>query len=421
MLTFSQYLSEVQTYNLWSYSFITEAKQGKNLHLEHLEDEVLNNGIDGTRAAINFLRSLRDMLQGNTTSSVDITVKWDGAPAIFAGVNPDNGKFFVGTKGVFNKDPKLNYTSEDIDANHPSPGLNSKLKVALEHLPKLGITGVLQGDLLFTENDLEEKKIDGKSYITFQPNTIVYAVPKEDSSEIKRAKMGIVWHTTYKGDRLEDMKASFGANVTNLKKTPDVYFSDASFRDTSGTINFTKSETEQMNALLSAAGKKFREFNSPFVKEFIGDSQAILMTKTFNNSKVRAGQQITNTLAHANELVDYIEQRLQKEVDKVKTEKTKLAKTQVKDKYVQYFKNNLDKLKVIFDMQNLLVDAKNLVIKKLENSRGAMDTFIRTENGYQVTAPEGFVAIDKIGNAVKLVNRLEFSQANFNATKNWSK
>ena len=146
--------------------YLAEAKEGKNLHLEHLEDEVLNGGINGTRAAINFLRSLRDMLAGNVKKSVNVSVKWDGAPAVFAGINPENGKFFVGTKGVFNKNPKVNYTNTDIDANHSSAGLNAKLKVALKYLPSLGIKEVLQGDLLFTQDDLSTETIDGKSYIT---------------------------------------------------------------------------------------------------------------------------------------------------------------------------------------------------------------------------------------------------------------
>ncbi len=241
MITFAEYLAE--------------GTEGKNLHLEHLEDEVLNNGVNGTRAAINFLQSLRDMLAGNTKSSVNVTVKWDGAPAVFAGINPENGKFFVGTKGVFNKNPKVNYTNADIDANHSSPGLNSKLKVALKHLPKLGIKDVLQGDMLFTQDDLSTETIDGKSYLTFQPNTIVYAVPKESSSKIKKAKMGIVWHTTYSGEKLEDMRATFGANINGLKKTDDVYFTDADYRDTSGTDNFNKAETASITNVLSSAVK----------------------------------------------------------------------------------------------------------------------------------------------------------------------
>ena len=388
---------------------------------EHLEDEVLNNGINGTRGAINFLRSLRDMLAGSTKSSVNVTVKWDGAPAVFAGINPENGKFFVGTKGVFNKNPKVNYTNADIDANHPSPGLNSKLKAALKYLPKLGIKDVLQGDMLFTQDDLSTETIDGKSYLTFQPNTIVYAVPKESSSKIKKAKMGIVWHTTYTGEKLEDMRATFGANISGLRKTDDVYFTDADYRDTSGTVNFNKAETASITKVLSSAGKKFRELKSSFMNDLMNDNNLLILVKTFNNVKVREGQKISNTTKHTGEMIKYINVKLQKDIDKIKTEKNREIKTKNKNELISYITKNRVNFKNIFDMQNLLVDAKNMVIRKLEKAKGAMDTFIRTENGYRVTAPEGFVAIDRMGDAVKLVDRLEFSRANFNAAKAWDK
>ena len=400
---------------------IEAAKEGKNLHLEHLEDEVLNNGIDGARAAINFLQSLRDMLAGNAKKSVNVTVKWDGAPAVFAGINPENKKFFVGTKGVFNKNPKVNYTESDIDTNHSSPGLNSKLKVALKHLPKLGITDVLQGDMLFTNDDLSTETIDGKSYITFQPNTIVYAVPKESASKIEKAKMGIVWHTTYSGKKLEDMRASFGANISGLTKTNDVWFSDADYRDTSGTVNFNKTETSSITKVLSTTGKKFRQLSSSFMKSLMSREDVLILIKTYNNTKVREGQAISNTVKHTSDMVKYVDAKLQKEIDKLRTPKVKDAKTKIKDEIVGYLSAHRGDLKNIFDMQNLLVEAKSMVIRKLEMAKGVMDTFIRTEDGYRVTAPEGFVAIDELGSAVKLVDRLEFSHNNFTAAKNWTK
>jgi hypothetical protein len=401
--------------------YLTEAKEGKNLHLEHLEDEVLNNGINGTRAAINFLQSLRDMLAGNAKSSVNVTVKWDGAPAIFAGINPENDKFFVGTKGVFNATPKVNYTDADIDANHSAPGLNSKLKIALKYLPKLGITDVLQGDMMFTQDDLSTETIDGKSYLTFQPNTIVYAVPKESSDKIKKAKMGIVWHTTYSGDTLQSMRASFNTNIKGLTKTNDVWFTDADYKDTSGTINFNKAETSTITSVLSQAGKTFSKFNSQFTKQLMSRQDVVLLIKTFNNVKVREGQKISNTSKHSQELIKYVGVKMQKNIDSVKTLKTKEAKQKIKDELISFLTSNKGNLKTIFDMQNLLTDAKNMIIRKLEKARGVMDTFIRTDNGYRVTAPEGFVAIDQMGDAVKLVDRLEFSQANFTAAKNWAK
>ena len=197
------------------FSQLNEDKGGKNLHLEHLEDEILNYGVDGGRAAINFLRSLRDMLAGASRSSVNMTVKWDGAPAIFAGIDPEDGEFFVAKKSVFNVNPKLYKTDAEIDADL-SGALVGKFKIALAEFSKLGIKGVLQGDLMFTD-DVDTTTIDKEKYYTFQPNTIVYAIPVDSDlgTVINKANIGIVWHTTYTGDALQDMKASFGADISS--------------------------------------------------------------------------------------------------------------------------------------------------------------------------------------------------------------
>ena len=398
--------------------FLTEAK---NLHLEHLEDEILNNGVIGTRDSINFLRSLRDMLAGNVKSSVNVTVKWDGAPAIFAGINPENGQFFVGTKGVFNKNAKINYTSEDIDRNHPSSGLNNKLKVALTELSKLGITEVLQGDMMFTQEDLKKESIDGKQYITFQPNTIVYAIPMESASQILKSSMGIVFHTTYSGKTMEDMSASFNVNLRGLSKNSGVWFSDANYKDTSGTINFNKEETKKITSILSDAGKTFRKLDSNVLSLIVEDEEIKTLIKTFNNTKVRAGEKIKNTKMHTAGLIAYIYDNAKKDVDKVKRPQNKAIKQQNMDRKMKFFRSNSSKLVKIFDMQNLLVSAKNMIVKKLEGAKGVADTFIKTPKGFKTTNVEGFVAIDKIGKAVKLVDRLEFSQNNFNAAKAWDK
>jgi len=405
--------------------YLTESKEGKNLHLEHLEDEVLNGGVIGTRGAISFLQSLRDMLAGHATGrTVNLTTKWDGAPAIFAGINPENGKFFVGTKGVFAQNAKLNYTNADIDANHPGEGLNAKLKLALRYLPELGIDGILQGDMMFASSDLKTEIIDGKSYVTFQPNTIVYVIPEDSSlaKTIKSAKMGIVWHTSYSGDTMVDMKASFGADIGKLKKSKNVWYRDASFVDASGTATFTKQETEALNAILSQAGSLFRTI-SPRTMNFIASNDTYkIAIKAWNNLKVRGGQEITNTTQHVAGLIATMEEKLNKSIIEAKKADTKKKREMEKKIVMDFYKTNKNELKKIFDLQNLLVRAKNMIVKKLQTVQDAVGTYLRTDaTGLKVTAPEGFVAIDHIGKAVKLVDRLEFSQANFNAVKNWSK
>jgi len=405
--------------------YITESKkEGANLHLEHLEDEVLNRGVAGTRDAINFLMSLRDMLAGHSETRVNVTTKWDGAPAVFCGINPDNGKFFVGTKGVFNANPKLNYTNADIDENHKGEGLNAKLKVALRYLPKLGIKGILQGDMMFAKGDIKEETIDGQDYITFQPNTIVYAVPADSklADMMLAAQIGIVFHTSYTGKSMDDMKASFNIDINNLTRTKDVWFRDAYFVDASGTATFTEDETKQINRVLSDAGSRFRSISSMVLNRIASSDILQVQIKTFNNTKVRAGEPIKNTAQHTRELIKWIEDKHNKEILAAKKEETKKKRIAEKNEMMRFFRSYSGELQKIFDIQNDIVLAKNMIIKKLQQLRQVTGTFLKTDNGFKVTNPEGFVAVDKLkGNAVKLVDRLEFSLANFSAAKAWSK
>jgi Family of unknown function (DUF6267) len=398
-------------------------KQDKNVHLEHIEDEIINRGVAGGRDAINFLRSLRDMLAGHSASKVNITTKWDGAPAIFCGINPENGEFFVGTKSVFNKDAKLNYTDDDIDKNHPGEGLNDKLKVALAFLPKLGIKGILQGDMMFTKADLQRKQIDGEDYITFQPNTIVYAVPIDSklAKVMMAAQLGVVFHTSYSGKTMADMKASFNIDIGRLQTTKDVWFRDASFTDTSGSATFTEVETKEITRLLSSAGRTFQGINSMTLNRISASDVYSTYIKTFYNTKVRAGVKITNTRQHTQEMIKWIEEKLNKSIQEAKKEDTKQKRISEKNQIMRFFRNASSDLILMFDFMNEIIDAKLMIVRKLETIK-SIGTFIRTEDGFKVTAPEGFVAVDRLkGSAVKLIDRLEFSQANFNAAKNWSK
>ena len=407
---------------------ILEDKGGKNLHLEHLEDEIINYGVDGGRAAINFLRSLRDMLAGSSRSSINMTVKWDGAPAIFAGIDPEDGKFFVAKKSVFNVSPKLYKTNKEID-DDLSGALNSKFKIALEEFSKLGIKGVLQGDLMFTD-DVEKTTIDGMVYYTFQPNTIVYAVDinSDLGRVINKAKIGVVWHTTYTGKTLPDMKASFGVNISGLRKPASVWMDDATYKDTSGRATFTAKETAYITSILSQTGSTFQKINANMLRKFIKLQESLTgvlsgaSLKTYNNSKVRAGEKISNPKQHAAGYVKWVEMSIQKQIDKVKSDKGKDKYRKIQKEYIREFSKHTNNLTLVLTFQNLLVDAKMQIVKKLNSVKGLTDTFIKTDNGFKVTNPEGYVAIDRVsGGAVKLVDRMEFSFNNFTAIKAWDK
>jgi len=413
---------------MFKFAELITEQAGKNLHMEHIEDEIINHGVPGGRGAINFLQSLRDMLSGASRSSVNMTVKWDGAPAVFAGTDPEDGKFFVGKKSVFNVEPQLYKTNDDID-EYTSGALNSKFKIALAEFPKLGIEGVLQGDLMFTD-DVETTTIDGTKYHTFQPNTIVYAVPVDSDlgQQIKKAKIGVVWHTTYSGKALQDMKASFGADIRKLKKPSSVWMDDATYKDTSGRATFTAKETDQITAILSQVGKTFQRINAPMLKRFLNLQNSMTgglvgaSLKTYNNSKVRAGEKISNPKQHARGYVKWVEMSLQKQIDKAKSVKGKEKYTNIQKEYVREVTKHVNNLTQVITFQNLLVDAKMQIVKKLNSVKGLTDTFIKTANGFKVTNPEGYVAIDRVsGGAVKLVDRMEFSFNNFTAIKAWDK
>jgi hypothetical protein len=282
----------------------------------------------------------------------------------------------------------------------------------------------MQGDMMFTSSDLKTEKIDGKSYITFQPNTIVYAVPADSSlaKSITSAKMGIVWHTTYNGDTMADMKASFGADIGGMKISKNVWYRDASFVDATGTATFTKQETDTLNAILSQAGSLFRTISPRTMNQIATNDTYKITIKAWNNLKVREGKEITNTTSHVAGLISSVEEKLNKSILEAKKADTRQKREMEKKIIIGFYRANKNELKKIFDLQNLLVRAKNMVVQKLQQVQDSVGTYLRTDStGLKVTAPEGFVAIDKIGNAVKLVDRLEFSQANFNATKNWSK
>ncbi|MBT5286090.1 MAG: hypothetical protein HOL29_09010 [Euryarchaeota archaeon] len=399
--------------------FITESK---NTHMTHIEDKVLYGGVKGTREAIMALRSLRDMLKGEHDGNV--SVKWDGAPAIFCGTDPSDGKFFVAKKGIFNKNPKVYKTDADIDAD-TSGDLSIKLKEALKYLPELGIKGVIQGDFLYSKRDLSVATIKGEKYLTFHPNTIVYALPvKSDGAKaVKKSKIGIVWHTTYKGSTFESMKASYGVDVSKLKTSKNVWSQDAMLRDLTN-MTMSKKETAIVNEHLSKAGFLFNKIAGSTLRQLEANQQLAGLIETFNNSYVRKGQVIGDTNRHVNALIKWIGARYQKEIDKRKTEKGKAAQQKKLDDILSFFSTrNKTSLKYMFDLQKAIVLAKLRLINSL-NKLSKVRTFVKTNNGYKVTGEEGYVAIDKIGgDAVKIVDRMEFSYNNFSNSilKGWDK
>ena len=407
--------------------YLTEAKEGKNVHLEHIEDLVFNEGVKGTRNAILFLRSVRDMLSGTSTKSLNITTKWDGAPAIFAGIDPEDDQFFVAKKGLFNKNPQMFKSLADIKTSGMSGELQSKFTTSYTEFKKLGIKkGVYQGDLMFTKEDLGKEKIGGVDYITFQPNTIVYAVPATSSlaKKIRKSKIGIVWHTTYTGKTIQNMSSSFGKPIVNkMRSASGVWMDDATYKDVSGTATFTAEETTSLTSILSQAGKIFQSLPAAALNDIAGEEEFLIRLKAFNNSKVRQGTVISNERKHVSELIKHFRDYYNKQADDRKSDRGKQAQLDKMKKLMSYFDKHSGDLVKIYQIVTLLTSAKSMVVDKL-NQAGSMPTFLRTKNGFKTTSQEGYVAIDHMkGGAVKLVDRMEFSRANFSpeVIKGWQK
>jgi hypothetical protein len=405
------------------FSFKGFQTQDTNTHLEHLEDDIINRGSQGGDNALNFLMTVRDMLAGSARSKVNITVKWDGAPAIICGINPENGKFFVGTKSVFNVTPKINYTPSDIRKNHSGP-VADKLNVCLRELKRLGITGIYQGDLLFTKGDLKSAVIDGEKMITFTPNTITYAVPSDSSigRRIARARLGIVFHTYYTGKDMKSLTAGFGT-VSGKSGLSSVFLASAGYTDTSGSSTFTSSELSSFDALLRMAQGSLSKAAPLLDIMKSNDSLSVgFRLKAFFNYYIKnsKGTSMAKVKTLQEMFREYYEQILRAEIDARKTESGKQKYKEALKTNLKFIDRNQSALYFAIASHVSLGNAKNFLIQKLSQIQ-SIGHFIRTSSGYRVTNPEGFVAVDRKAGAVKLVDRLEFSRANFTIAKDWVK
>tara|TARA_Y100000034_G_C6867843_1_gene395753 strand:+ start:206 stop:1417 length:1212 start_codon:yes stop_codon:yes gene_type:complete len=402
------------------FSFKGFFTTNKNTHLEHLEDDIINRGSKGGDNAINFLKSVRDMLAGHSSSKTNVTVKWDGAPAIICGRNPENDKFFVGTKSVFNKTPKINYTLRDIGINH-SGAVATKLGECLKYLKGLNIKGVLQGDLLFTD-DKKNISINGESMISFTPNTITYAVPVDSGigKRIARAKIGIVFHTQYSGKDMKSLSASFG--TVKSSSNSNVFLASAGYKDTSGNATFTGTELKTFDAQIRMAEGSLKQARS--ILDLMSSSSRDQLSvgfrlKSFFNFYIKnSNSNIGKVSIMQNQFRDYYDSFIQQEIDARKTDRGKEKYKQARKVNLKFIDSNKKALYMAIASHITLATCKNTLLQKMNQIQG-IGNFIRTSKGYRVTAPEGYVAVDKAAGAVKLVDRMEFSRANFTLPKGW--
>jgi len=398
--------------------FITEEA---NVHLYHIEEDIIRNGMVGAKSAVRYLYGLVDMLGGSTEGNVKVTVKWDGAPAIICGKDPLNGKWFVGTKSVFAKNSKVNYTFEDIDRNHPTGGLNKKLKYAHRYLQNLNIDGVVQGDLMYTPGDLKPERIDDEAFLTFTPNTITYAVQKGSKlyDKITKSKLGIVFHTKYSGDTFSTMNAEFGVDVSGFGEDGNVWYDDAYYKDLSGTATFSSNQTLAIRTKIDQIAQLTEQVPMPLWMKLSTNKDFTTYMLQFINKLVRGNMLSMSGKDMMQQFLNYYRDVQAQAKDKLKTDKAKDKRDEMVALMGKLFSENAKGVEAILDIHNRTIAVKTEILKQI-NSVKSTKQFIKTDTGYEVTNPEGYVAIDNDGQAVKLVDRLTFSRQNFNAAKNWA-
>ncbi len=402
-------------------------------HLEHLEDEMLNYGVEGCKAAVAFLQELRKML-GCDNSTGFMQTKWDGAPSVVCGKDPQNGLFFVGTKAVFNKDPKLCYSPDQIDRWYGDrPDLANKLKLALQYFKGLGINGVLQGDLLFTSGDLKTETVHGERLYTFRPNTITYGIPidHEIGKRAKAAKIGIVFHTHYRGqdtrdigqsELLENMSARAGTGGVRFNNDSNVFIVD---NDTPmDKVNFSNSELNSFDNHVRTIEQKCKQ-SGDFLDELVkfsgstGDAKWHVSSyiKQFFNSEIKAARTIGDVGTTLENLTNFYHNKTKAAADKL-TVKTQIKKKALIYESENYLMENQAKFKAMIELYKELQSLKQMVIDKLDKLENQIKTFVLTDKGYKITTHEGYV-MHKDGDMIKFVNRIEFSYNNFTLAKQW--
>ena len=402
---------------------------GKNVHLDHVEELIFMQGRSGVDRIVNTFARLLDSLEGGDAGGDAVTTKWDGSPAVFAGTDPEDGRFFVGTKGVFAKNPKLNKSAADIEQNHPDvtrgeetvskAGLRDKLNAALANLKDLNIQGIVQGDLLFTRDDLRTVTIDGSKYIAFKPNTITYVVPADSdlAQQMQAAEIGIVFHTSYTGDSLEDMRASFGFDSSELSSSPRVWFTDARIRDVSGQVQLSSDQGDAIRAALQdlkntpVDSAAFNRLNDQLPIDLVAE------LKAHANTPIRSGAGLVqDPKRFASSFIERVQTKYQTAIANLKTGAEGPAgqrKLEQMNSILQVLNNNVGIIANMYSAYLKAESVKMMFQRKMRSIR-AMDSFIEQPDGsFRVTDPEGFVIVDHMGNAMKIVDRLEFSAANF--------
>jgi hypothetical protein len=397
-------------------------REYKRTHLEHIEDIILTSGHAGGQGVIDYFTGILRTLQGDAEQPINVSVKWDGAPAVVCGINPENNRWFVGTKSVFAKDAKINYTKQDIARNHGTDDLGQKLLKCLVHLKKLNISGIVQGDMMFTQKDITPQPMQGQNYITFKPNTITYAVPADSelAKKMLTAEVGIVFHTTYTGTSMSDLSAQYGVDISGFTQDSSVWFDTATYRNVSGTATFTIDEESNFVAHIEQLKQLLKKVPANLSAMLGSNKDFLPFFMMFINDKIKQGELPTNVNQYLNDFSKFYQGRMQQQSAGLKAQKAiQLRQQKMKDMPV-FLKQMQSPLAAMMAFYKKTIELKNIALSKM-NKATAIGSFEQTENGLVVTDPEGFVAVGHAGDAVKLVDRLNFSRKNLTAIRKFEK
>lgn len=402
-----------------------------NKHMTHAEDLVVLSGSEGLEWVSQMMWDLYGELKGSTPASeMTLSVKIDGAPAIFAYSEfPGLPKYGIAMKGLFAKVPKVFTTKEEIMENFGDrPDLAYKLVAFLKHLPKLGIPAneIWQGDFLFDNKSITETSFDGEDYYAFHPNTIYYVIPKDSDlgKLVKKAEIGITWHTRYTGSDLENVSAKYDAKASELTMVDSVLMTDPYIKSFAGIANFTEEETTKVESMLSDITEISNDLkHGEEYADIVASKDIISIFSIFQNSLIKVNKKIDDPSGYLGEFIEFVQNRGAKAADKLKSEKGK-EKAMIKFAgYIDDIEQHKDMWYVLIHTINSITELKELFIKKLNNI-GTFQTYLKMkEGGLRSTNQEGFAVSDKNGNVVKLVDRGEFSWSNFSpeVQKGWEK
>jgi hypothetical protein len=398
-----------------SMYLVVEQQEGIIKHLTHLEEYILTQQKAGLDIAVSFVKGLTETFNGNTDTGIFTTVKYDGSPAVICGYNPENNRFFVATKSAAAKIPKVCYTIEDIQQNYgQAPGLVEKMRLALLYLPKVIKSNIYQGDFMFDRATLNQIDFQREKLITFKPNTITYAVEADSElgKKIQAAQIGVVFHTRYTGPNLKQLSKSPDVNASEFNQSPDVWFDDAKFKDMSGTVTLTDDEkkviTDTLNSIEKISG----------VTDWTAlPNNFYTSANTFINTLIRTGRFVEDPEETFNKFIEWYSNKLDKEIEKLKSDAGKQRKTAAKNKEIEFLNTNKISILNIFNITKKLADLKKIFFNKYSAAIKTKQFLTQPDGTLKVTPGEGFVAVDRVGNMVKLVDRLEFSRANFAISK----